>query len=76
MGQSKVRKQLKKDLEKELENIEKINKNDLEWIDMETLEAHCYDCVLHDFENNCCKDISLCKDSKSTFKGFYELKKK
>ena len=44
---------------------------DIKWIDMDTLEAHCYNCCLHDWENNCCKDISLCKRPTSTFKGFY-----
>lgn len=44
---------------------------DLEWVDMETIECHCYNCKL--FENNACKCIDLCKNSKITYKGFYKL---
>jgi len=43
----------------------------IEWIDMETLESHCYNCCLFD---NRCKDISLCKRPTSAFKGFYVKK--
>ena len=51
--------------------MEKINTN-IEWIDMDTLEAHCYNCCLFD---NGCKDISLCKRPTNTHKGFYKKKK-
>lgn len=44
---------------------------DLKWVDMETLEPHCYNCELFDWTNNVCKYIDLCKRPKSTFKGFY-----
>ena len=44
---------------------------DLEWIDMETNECHCYNCELFDRKNNNCKDITLCKNPKRTYKGFY-----
>ena len=46
-------------------------KENIKWIDMDTLECHCYDCCLHDWENNKCKDINLCKRPKQTYKGFY-----
>ena len=42
---------------------------DLKWIDMETLESHCYNCEL--LEHNHCKCKDLCKRPASTFKGFY-----
>lgn len=45
---------------------------DLEWCDMETNEAHCYNCKLFDSKNNACKCIDLCKRPTSTFKGFYK----
>lgn len=45
---------------------------DIKWINMETKEAHCYDCCL--FENGKCKDMSLCKNPTSTFQGFYVKK--
>jgi len=41
----------------------------IEWIDMDTLECHCYNCCLFD---NGCKDISLCKRPTNTYKGFYK----
>ena len=44
---------------------------DLEQIDMETIECHCYNCKLFDHKNNVCKCIDLCKNSKRTYKGFY-----
>lgn len=44
---------------------------DLEWIDMETRECHCYNCELFDHKNNVCKCMDLCKRPKSTYKGFY-----
>jgi len=44
---------------------------DLEWYDMETKECHCYSCELFDRKNNKCKDITLCKNPKRTYKGFY-----
>ena len=53
---------------KELNNIKP---NNLEWIDMETNECHCYSCELFDRKNNKCKNIELCKNPKSTYKGFY-----
>lgn len=43
----------------------------LRWTDMETLECHCYDCELFDYENNACKCIDLCKNPKRTYQGFY-----
>ncbi len=47
--------------------------SDITWIDMETREAHCYDCCL--FENGKCKDMSLCKNPKTTYRGFYRQKR-
>jgi len=44
---------------------------DLKWINMETLECHCYNCDLFDRKNNVCKCIELCKNSKRTYIGFY-----
>jgi hypothetical protein len=44
---------------------------DLEWVDMETNECHCYNCELFDNKNNVCKCIDLCKRPKNTYKGFY-----
>ena len=44
---------------------------DLEWVDMETKECHCYNCELFDRKNNVCKCIDLCKRPKNTYKGFY-----
>ena len=52
--------------------MEKISIN-IEWIDADTLECHCYNCCLFD---NGCKDISLCKRPTSTYKGFYIEKNK
>ena len=45
--------------------------NDLEWLDMETRECHCYNCKLFDFQGNVCKCIDLCKKPMETYKGFY-----
>ena len=44
---------------------------DLKWSNMETMESHCYNCKLFDSKNNACKNIELCKNPKSTYKGFY-----
>ena len=44
---------------------------DLEWLDMETRECHCYNCKLFDFQNNVCKCIDLCKRPMETYKGFF-----
>ena len=57
----------------EKENIEdkQLLLKDLEWVDMETKECHCYNCELFDSKNNVCKCIDLCKRPKSTHKGFY-----
>ena len=46
--------------------------SDIKWVNMETREAHCYDCCL--FENGKCKDMSLCKNPRSTYQGFYVKK--
>jgi hypothetical protein len=50
-----------------------LKNKEIEWIDMETNESHCYNCCLFD---NGCKDIGLCKRPTSTFKGFYIEKRK
>ena len=46
---------------------------DIEWVDIDTRECHCYNCCLFD---NGCKDISLCKRPRNTYKGFYVEKEK
>ena len=48
---------------------------DLEWVDMETNECHCYNCELFDSKSNDCKCIDLCKRPKNTYKGFYKNNK-
>ena len=68
------KKQLKKNEQKLAGEKESLLK-DLEWVDMETNECHCYNCELFDDENNVCKCIDLCKRPKSTYKGFYEVMK-
>ena len=40
-----------------------------EWVNMNTLESHCYNCAL--FKNNDKYCIPLCKNPHSTFQGFY-----
>ena len=40
-----------------------------EWVSMETMECHCYNCAL--FRNNKCVDMDLCKNPNSTFRGFF-----
>ena len=45
--------------------------DNIKWVDMETREAHCYNCCLFDWKNNKCKNIDLCKNPKQTYKGFY-----
>lgn len=60
------------EMENYLNKDEEICTNNIEWIDMDTLECHCYDCCLFD---NGCKDISLCKRPRNTYKGFYKEKK-
>ena len=47
------------------------SENSIEWVDMETREAHCYNCCLFDSLHNKCKNINLCKNPNSTYKGFY-----
>ena len=68
------KKQLKKNEQKLAEEKESLLK-DLEWVDMETNECHCYNCELFDGENNVCKCIDLCKRPKNTYKGFYKVMK-
>ena len=47
------------------------NMDELEWIDMETNENHCYSCELFDRKNEMCKCSTLCKNYRNTYKGFY-----
>ena len=47
------------------------NMDELEWLDAETNENHCYSCELFDRKNNMCKCTTLCKDTRNTYKGFY-----
>lgn len=49
--------------------------NNIEWVDMDTLEAHCYNCCLFDWKENKCKNFKLCKRPRQTNKGFYQIKK-
>lgn len=41
-----------------------------EWVNMETMECHCYNCAL--FRGGKCVDMDLCKNPKSTFIGFFK----
>jgi len=60
-----------KKLEEARETMDKICTN-IEWVDVDTLKCHCYNCCLFD---NGCKDITLCKRPTNTYKGFYKEKK-
>ena len=47
------------------------NIDELEWMNMETNEDHCYSCELFDRKNDMCKCTTLCKEPHNIYKGFY-----
>lgn len=46
-----------------------MKETNIEWIDMETRECHCYNCCL--FKNNKCSNRDICVRPTQTYKGFF-----